>query len=210
MPSLLISNRPPPAVPQNYEQLLGRIARWLRPGGKLFVHIFAHAAPGLPYHFEARGADDWMARHFFSGGTMPSDDLLPRFQRDLALERQWWVNGRHYSRTLEDWLRLHDAARAEVLPLFEKTYGPGQGLKWFVYWRLFYLSCSELFAYDGGERWGVSHYLFTKRTPSGQSLSTEELFKGIDNERSVLTALATRGGGGGDVLAMRGGNGDVQ
>ncbi len=99
---------------------------------------------------------------------MPSDDLLPRFQRDLALERQWWVNGRHYSRTLEDWLRLHDVARAEVLPLFEESYGAGQGLKWFVYWRLFYLSCSELFAYDGGERWGVSHYLFTKRAAAAE------------------------------------------
>lgn len=149
---------------KNYEILLSRIAAWLRPGGKLFVHIFVHRL-GLPYHYEVKGPDDWMTRYFFAGGTMPSMDLLLRFQDDLSVQRQWYVNGEHYSRTLEDWLRLHDAAKAQIMPLFEATYGKDQALKWFVYWRLFYLACSELFRYEGGERWGVGHYLFVKKGP---------------------------------------------
>ena len=149
---------------KNYAELLSRIGAALRPGGKLFVHIFVHRS--MPYHFESSGGPtDWMARHFFSGGTMPSADLLPRFcDQNLSLARQWAVSGVHYSRTLEDWLVRHDRARAQILPLFEETYGSErEARRWFARWRIFYLSCSELFKYKGGDTWFVAHYLFEKK-----------------------------------------------
>ncbi len=147
---------------KNYQLLLRRIASWLNPGGKLFVHIFTHRE--LSYHFEDAGKeDDWMARYFFTGGTMPGDDLLLQFQDDLEIEDHWQVNGVHYSKTLEAWLRKQDACEKELLPLFEQTYGsPEEARLWVQRWRLFYLACSELFRYRGGREWMVSHYLFGK------------------------------------------------
>jgi len=146
---------------KNYQVLLKRIASWLKPGGMLFVHIFVHRK-GLPFHYRAESEDDFMARYFFSGGQTPSADLLLHFQDDLSLQKQWYVNGVHYSKTLEDWNRRHTTSKSKILPLFEKTYGKDQALKWYVYWRLFYLGCSEFFAWDEGERFGVGHYLFAK------------------------------------------------
>jgi cyclopropane-fatty-acyl-phospholipid synthase len=93
---------------------------------------------------------------------MPSHDLLARFQGDLRLVRDWRVGGRHYQRTAEDWLRNMDRHRAEVLELFARVYGPAQAVKWRVYWRVFYMSCAELWGYRGGEEWLVSHYLFER------------------------------------------------
>ncbi len=49
-------------------------------------------------------------------------------------------------------------------PLHPQTYGSKAAAAiWFQRWRLFYLACSELFAYDGGNEWGVAHMLFRKR-----------------------------------------------
>ncbi|KAF8068348.1 (S)-coclaurine N-methyltransferase [Scenedesmus sp. PABB004] len=138
---------------KNYAELLRRVASWLRPGGALFVHIFCHKA--CPYHFEVRDESDFMARYFFSGGTMPSLDLLLYFQAHLTLQQQWWVNGANYSATCEAWLANQDRQRKAIMPIFAKTYGREAALKWFVYWRLFYLACSELFAFNRGEEWGV-------------------------------------------------------
>jgi len=146
---------------KNYQELLKRISTWLKPGGYLFVHIFVHRL-GLPYHYLVESEEDWMTKYFFSGGTMPSSDLLLHFQDDLSIQNQWYVNGIHYSKTLEDWLIRHDTSKSKIMPLFQETYGKDQALKWFVYWRLFYMACSELFAYENGERWGVCHYLFKK------------------------------------------------
>jgi cyclopropane-fatty-acyl-phospholipid synthase len=148
---------------KNYRVLLARIAGWLKPGGRLFVHIFTHR--NLSYHFVARDASDWMSRHFFTGGQMPAHDLLPRFHGELRLVEDWKVSGTHYQRTAEAWLRNLDRHRAEVLPLFAATYGAAQARKWWSYWRVFYLSCAELWGYRGGDEWLVSHYLFAK--PAG-------------------------------------------
>ncbi len=148
---------------KNYRRLMERIASWLNPGGKLFVHIFVHRTYAYP--FEDRGdAGDWMARYFFTGGNMPSDDLLLRFQDHLAVESHWRVNGKHYSKTLEAWLRRQDAAEGEILPLFAETYGGREAAKrWLRRWRIFYMACSELFRYGDGWEWFVAHYRFTKR-----------------------------------------------
>lgn len=147
---------------KNYRELMQRIHRWLRPGGTLFVHIFTHRR--LAYPFEDSGkSDDWMARHFFTGGIMPSDDLLLRFQEDLRCEGHWRLNGTHYSRTLEAWLERHDAQRPAIEAIFRGVYGSPEAARiWFHRWRLFYLACSELFAFQGGTEWQVSHYRFTR------------------------------------------------
>lgn len=146
---------------KNYKVLMARISQWLKPEGLLFVHIFV--SNSLPYHYEVQNEDDWMARYFFTGGTMPSQDLLLHFQDDLAIQQQWYLNGKHYSRTLEDWLQRMDAHKREIIPLFRDTYGQRDTVKWWVRWRVFYLACSELFAFKGGSQWGVGHYVFQKR-----------------------------------------------
>lgn len=146
---------------RNYRELLARIRRWLKTNGRLFVHIFCHDR--YTYPFETDGDNDWMARYFFTGGIMPSFDLLNRFDHDMVRIESWKVNGLHYSRTLEAWLERMDSARKELWPLFEQTYGKDQAQKWWVYWRIFFLACAELFAYDGGRAWYVGHFLFKPR-----------------------------------------------
>jgi len=146
---------------KNYQRLLENVHRWLKPDGLLFVHIFTHHR--FSYHFVARDASDWMARYFFTGGQMPSHDLLSSFQDNLTLLQDWKVNGRHYQQTAEHWLQNMDRHRNEILPLFTDTYGSDAATKWWVYWRVFYLSCAELWGYRKGEEWLVSHYLFRNK-----------------------------------------------
>ena len=145
---------------KNWPRLMANIARWLRPEGFFFAHVFVHAR--FAYHFEVRDETDWMSRYFFTGGMMPSHSLFAQFQDDLQLVSDWKVNGRHYAQTAEHWLQNMDAHRAEILPLFAQTYGPGQAVKWWAYWRVFYLACAELWWFRQGEEWHVSHYLFRK------------------------------------------------
>lgn len=145
---------------RNYRTLLARIHGWLVPGGRFFMHIFCHRA--LPYEFADRGANDWMGRHFFSGGIMPSDELPLRFQDDLRLLERWRWNGQHYEKTANAWLANLDGRRKLALPILERAYGAQAAPRWYGRWRMFFMACAELFGYDRGEQWWVSHYLFER------------------------------------------------
>ncbi len=145
---------------KNWGELLRRVSTWLRPGGALFFHVFTHR--DCAYHFESKDGTDWMSRHFFTGGIMPSNCLASRFQEHLKLERTWEVEGRHYGQTAEHWLRNTDRRRKEVLEIFARTYGPGEARKWLAYWRIFFMACAELWNFDGGREWMVCHYRFRK------------------------------------------------
>ncbi len=146
---------------RNYQKLMHLVASALKPEGKLFVHIFTHKE--YAYKFEVIDETDWMSKYFFTGGIMPSDDLLLYFNEHLSIQKHWHVNGTHYAKTSEAWLQNMDKHKAQIMPLFEKTYGKDQAVKWWVYWRIFYMACAELWAYNNGEEWMVSHYLFNKK-----------------------------------------------
>jgi cyclopropane-fatty-acyl-phospholipid synthase len=145
---------------KNYRLLFAKVARWLADDGRVFVHVFANR--NVAYHFEDKASDDWMTRYFFTGGTMPSFDLFTRFADDIEVEKRWWVSGRHYQRTANDWLLQMDAAREPIMEVFDTTYGPTDAAIWFARWRMFYMAVAELFGYDGGAQWGVAHYRFAK------------------------------------------------
>ena len=145
---------------RNYEVLLGKIASWLRPGGQLFVHIFCHR--NLMYPFETTGDDNWMGRYFFTGGLMPAADTLLHFQRELRIEQRWLLPGTHYQKTSDHWLANQDAHRDEVMAVLTTAYGPSEAARWHQRWRMFWMSCAELFGYDGGSQWLVAHYRFSK------------------------------------------------
>jgi len=146
---------------RNYERLMDLIADHLNPDGKLFVHIFTHKH--FAYKFEVLDESDWMSKYFFTGGIMPSDNLLLYFDEQFSIEQHWHVSGKHYSKTSEAWLNNMNNHKTQILPLFEETYGKQHALKWWVYWRIFYMACAELWGYNKGEEWMVSHYLFNKK-----------------------------------------------
>lgn len=147
---------------RNWREMLRRVRSWLNPDGRFFMHVFAHRS--TPYLFVERDASDWMSRHFFAGGMMPSDNLALHFQDHLRLKKHWRWDGTHYERTANAWLANLDAQRDTLLPVLEQTYGREYATQWTMRWRIFFMSCAELFGYDHGQRWWVSHYLFEPRS----------------------------------------------
>lgn len=146
---------------RNWETLLERLAPHLRDDGKLFLHIFVHRK--FAYTFEVRDETDWMSRYFFSGGMMPSYDLTDRLKAPLGVEQSWEVSGVHYAQTAEAWHRNLESRRSEALRALADTYPAAELERWYQRWRVFFLSCAELFGYDGGAEWFVAHKRFTKR-----------------------------------------------
>lgn len=149
---------------RNHQPLFEEIRRSLVPGGKFFLHVFAHQK--YTYLFETGGASNWMGRYFFTGGMMPAHGYFTRFTSVLPLGIEWRVSGVHYAKTAEAWLQNTDRHREEILKIFAAHYGKEREL-WLQRWRVFFMACAESFRFGGGDEWAVSHYLFTK--PNSES-----------------------------------------
>jgi cyclopropane-fatty-acyl-phospholipid synthase len=149
---------------RNWPDLFVRVRRWLKPGGRFFMHVFVHRSTA--YLFEDRGPADWMSRQFFTGGMMPSDGLPLVCQDQLACVDHWRWDGTHYEKTANAWLANMDSARKTLWPVIERVYGKACARVWWWRWRLFFMACAELFGYEEGRQWGVSHYLFEKQAAS--------------------------------------------
>ncbi|XP_005095452.1 (S)-coclaurine N-methyltransferase [Aplysia californica] len=151
---------------KNYESLFQRVSSWLKPSGLLFLQVLCHKS--FPYAFDTKPGSDteWMAKNFFTGGTMPSVDLFLYFQRDVTLLESWIINGQNYSRTLEAWLEKMDANKDKVAAIFEKAYGSKELEQKVFDWRLFFIFCSEVFGFKKGNEWHVSYHLFQKKNMS--------------------------------------------
>lgn len=146
---------------RNWQALLAKAASFLNPQGKIFIHIFTHRE--YAYLYDAADPSDFIGRYFFTGGIMPSDDLMLYFQDDVKIEAHWQVSGEHYGKTSEAWLANMDANKKEIMPILRTVYGQADALKWWNYWRIFYMACAELWNYDNGTEWMVSHYRLVKR-----------------------------------------------
>ena len=146
---------------RNWPELLRRIHTWLKPEGKLFIHIFVHRE--LAYLFNDSGEVNWMAEHFFKEGMMPSENLLMMTNRHMVTERVWRVNGMHYAKTLRAWLNRIDTHEEHAIAVLERDLSPAEARLQFGRWRIFFMACEELFACKGGEEWYVAHYLLGKR-----------------------------------------------
>lgn len=145
---------------RNYQQLFKRMEQWLSDSGKCFIHIFCHRY--LMYPFEEEGDDNWMGKYFFSGGQMPAADTFLNFQQGLTLEKRWLLSGQHYEKTSNAWLENTDRNKETILSLFKKVYGEKEGKVWLQRWRIFFMSCAELFGLNNGNEWLVAHYRFKK------------------------------------------------
>lgn len=141
---------------RNWSMLLSRIRTWLEPDGRLFIHIFTY--DGRPYVYDGHDPSDWMARNFFAGGMMPVPELPYQFNSIFRVIEYWNLPGDHYQKTLEAWLRKMDAQKADLFPLFRNECGPN-ALKFWNHWRVFFMSCAEVFGYNEGKNWSVGHYL---------------------------------------------------
>ena len=145
---------------RNWEKLFNKISSWLYDDGKFFMHVFTHRQAA--YAFEVKDSSDWMSEYFFTGGMMPSDDLPLYFQKHLAIENTWSWDGKHYEKTSNAWLQNMDDQKKAVMQIIKDTYGEANAQTWWIRWRIFFMACAELFAFDNGQQWHVMHYLFNK------------------------------------------------
>lgn len=150
---------------RNYPLFMKKLYPLLKEEGKMFIHIFSYRY--TPYHFNKKDPDDWMARHFFSGGTMPCHELLPFCSGPFSLEKAWIIPGDHYGKTLRAWLNKMDGNKTKLMPLFKEIYA-SEDQKWWNNWRAFFIICEELFNFQKGTIWYISHYLFKReKSPNG-------------------------------------------
>lgn len=146
----------------NWRKLLERACDWVKPEGRLFLHVFTHK--DRSYRFDHDDPTDWIAHHFFTGGIMPAHDLPHRFADLFAVEEEWRWSGTHYRRTALDWLANFDREIDRIQPIFTEVYGKDASL-WSRRWRLFFFATAGLFGHDNGDVWGVGHYLMKPARP---------------------------------------------
>lgn len=142
----------------NWRRLLERVRSWMKPNGKLFIHMFTHR--DRSYRFDHNDPTDWIAQYFFTGGMMPARDLPYKYGDLFKVEQEWRMNGAHYRRTALGWLANYDRKLDRIQPILQEVYGKDAAI-WQRRWRLFFLATAGMFGHEDGEVWSIGHYLLS-------------------------------------------------
>ena len=146
---------------RNWHKLMENISNWLSPKGLVFIHIFVHK--NRSYILDGNEKVNWMAKYFFSQGMIPSINLMPFCNKNLVTKKIWKVNGNHYAKTLNSWLNNFDSNKNKIKKILSKHENNENPKILCQRWRIFFMACEELFKFNKGEEWLISHYLLEKR-----------------------------------------------
>ena len=134
----------------NMRAMLALMASLLKPNGRTFHHFITSriVTPQVQLHKKT------VIGKYFPGGRVWPHDELSRHTEHLDLVNTWFVNGKNYWRTLDDW---HHRYWKNIPQLYNNDFS----LDAIKYWNEYFLLCKAMFAPLDGTFYGNSHYLFT-------------------------------------------------
>ncbi len=136
----------------NMKAMLALIAKLLKPDGRTFHHFITSQVTTPHVRLDKKT----VIGKYFPGGRIWPHDEFSRHTDHLDLVNTWFVNGKNYLRTLNEW---HHRYWNSVPLLYEK----GFNIETIKYWNDYFLLCKAMFSPLDGAFYGNSHYLFTMK-----------------------------------------------
>ncbi len=137
----------------NMRSMLALMAKQMKPKGRCFHHFITSRVVTPQVHLQKKT----VIGKYFPGGRVWPHDELSRHTEHLDLVNTWFVNGKNYWRTLDDW---HHRYWKSIPQLYNNAFS----LDAIKYWNEYFLLCKAMFAPMDGTFYGNSHYLFTAKS----------------------------------------------
>ena len=117
--------------------------RLLKPDGVMFSHCCGRmGGPGL--------TDKWTRKYIFPGGYIPAlSELVSEAEKNQLIVTDVEAVRYHYALTLEEWYYRTNAAREEIVELYDERF--------FRMWQFYLAGAEAAFRYGGLVNWQLQY-----------------------------------------------------